>query len=802
MKKFEKRKRRLFKKKVRNIIYIILVLILIFNMTMVDAGSNDSVIERNRVDGIYAVTNIQGVNRIFYLNMYTLNGRIAYCIELGVDITSDIYNSTYDFKVSNLTDEQIKYIKDISYFGYGYDNHNDINYYMAAQELIWEYLTGYEIEWVNTMDVNGERIDIDEYKNEIMLKINDYYKGINLSGYVDEMEVNIGDKLVISDNNENLKYYEIIGGEHCEVSLLDNSLYFKFDTDYVGQIIIKLKRKQIYDYDINLYYQGDSQKLISDGNVDDVLELKFNVKGKDIHIKLRDSVEIKSNGQFNYKGICYELFSDDYKYFGRFESDAEGNIVINNMPYGKYYIRGIGVNRAYYFENIDNYFNFVDDSIIYLEVCPFINELQILKLYGDGENLEKEMGVMFEIYNYNGSFYMDFVTNDDGMSIVNIPYGKYIVKQKTTTNGYLKVEDFELDLTKRKNDKINYTLVDKMIKSNLIIRANNEEGNSIVEEGIYYMIRQGDNYINFNGDTIFESYDGVMMLPFKLAYGDYVIEIVNNSSNYECEIEKIELNINDNSNFIYRDNELWIELDVSYNLKKGKVKIITFQEEIIYEDNSYYYDNRRNSNVSLDVVAAEDIIVNNNVVYRKGDVVENFITDNNGEYFIEDIYFGKYYLLLGEEKRYFEVNSKMLIEIEIGSSLKKGNIKIHNMTSDMENIIGTTIELLNEKKQVIYIGVTNDEGIIKINDLAYGNYCIKEKNVHEIYLINEDEICFSVTGNEETFIEIINKKRGKQIISVPNTFSDKKSINKLMLLIVMVLVGGIIYKIKSSNKIC
>ena len=73
MEKVKTRKRKIFDKRVRYIVSIIFLILLGFRVTMVKAGSNDSIMKKNRVDGIYAVTKIMGVSRIFYLNMYTLN---------------------------------------------------------------------------------------------------------------------------------------------------------------------------------------------------------------------------------------------------------------------------------------------------------------------------------------------------------------------------------------------------------------------------------------------------------------------------------------------------------------------------------------------------------------------------------------------------------------------------------------------------------------------------------------------------------------------------------------------------------
>lgn len=801
MRKVEKRKKRLFRKNVRNLICVVMMIVLIFNITMVDAGSNDSKIEKNKVDGIYAVTNISGVDRIFYLNMYTLDDRISYCIELGVDITSDIYSSTYDFYLSNLSEEQIKYIKNVSYFGYGYSNHSDIKYYMAAQEIIWEYLSGNEIGWTNVMDVNGERINIESYKEEIMTLVNDYYRGINLDTYVSDMDVLIGQEVVISDINNNLKYYDVIAGEHGSANIIDDKLYIKFDTDYVGQDVVVLMRKQVYDYDVSLYYQDSSQKLISNGNIDEEIELRFNIKGKDIYFQLKDSVDIKHNGQFSYSGIAYELFSADNKYFGRITSDAYGSIVVRNMPYGKYHIRGIGVNRAYYFDYIDYYFDFFSDDIVYLEAHPIVNEIKVLKLFGDDDELEVEKGVIFEVYNVDGSFYDDFITGADGVGIIDVPYGKYVIKQKTSSYGYYMVEDFSVDATKRKSEAISYTLVDEQIQSNLVINSKDEDGNFVIEDGISYKIKRDSEYLEFDGITEFQSIDGIMILSGKLAYGDYIVEVINNSNNYMGEVGHINLSIGDNSNFILQDNELWLEVDVNYLVKKGNVKVVTFKEEVIYDDNNFYYDYIENDNVMLDVIASEDIIVNGKVVYKSGEIVKSIVTDGKGEYLIEDIYLGKYCLVGEKIENCFEARDKVMLEVKIVTKLEKGNVNIHNLTSDMEDIMGTTIDLINKDGQVIYVGVTNEEGLVKINELAYGDYCIKESNVSDYYLLNEDEICFSINSSEPVKLEFVNKKIGKKVIDVPNTFSDKKSIRKLIMLVIMMFLGGIIYRVKVGNKV-
>ena len=800
MEKIKTRKRKKIDRRIRYIVGVLFLVILGLRVTMVEAGSNDSIIERNRINDIYAITNIGGVDRIFYLNMYKINGKISYCIELGVDITNDIYNSTDDFYFSNLNEEQIEYIKNVSYFGYGYSNHESIEYYMATQEIIWEYLSNVSVEWTNVMNVNGEKFNIDNYKNEIISLVNDYYKGINLNGYSDNMDVVIDEEFIFDDININLKYYDAVDGKSSYARIDDNKLYVKFDTNYVGKDVIRLKRKDIYEYDSMLYYRDNSQKLISNGNISDEIELVFNIRGKRINFQVKDSVEIKHNNQFNYFGIDYELFNSDNKYFGRLGCDALGKFNIDNMPYGKYKIRGIGVNRAYYFDKIEYDFYFSGEEIIYLDVHPVINSFKFLKLYGDEEQLEKESGIEFEIYNNDGSVYSEFVTDANGESLVSLPYGKYVIKQKNSSYGYAMVDDILINVVRKKSDVINYTLVDNAIKSNLIINAKDSEGNIIIEDGISYKIKKDDKYLEFGGGSEFVSIDGQMILPSKISYGNYIVEIVNNSKNYKNIFDDIELTIDDNSDFIFRDNELLVELDIIYDVKKGGVIIDTYKEKIDYYDNNYEYSYVKKENVELEMIADSDIVINNTVIYKSGDTVFDVITDKDGKYVLSDVYLGNYCLVDKSMKKVcFEVVSDINTEVKINENLQKSSVVIENISSDMEKIMGTVIEVFNKDGQVVYVGSTNEEGVIKINDLIYGDYCIKERSVDDIYLLNEEEICFSINSDKVVELEIVNKKRGREIVFIPNTFSDKKSVRKLGVLIIL-FIGGIFYKIKIYNK--
>ena len=95
---------------------------------------------------------------------------------------------------------------------------------------------------------------------------------------------------------------------------------------------------------------------------------------------------------------------------------------------------------------------------------------------------------------------------------------------------------------------------------------------------------------------------------------------------------------------------------------------------------------------------------------------------------------------------------------------------------------------------MIYRGISNDEGVVKINNLLYGEYCLRQKKISDEYYLNDEEVCFYL-DESVLELEVVNKKRDTKYIEVPNTLSDRKSIKKILVLSIL-LMGGSLYKLK------
>ena len=133
MKKIKSKQKRIKRTKLIHMICILLpIMSTLIASTTVSAGTQDSNLVRNTIDGVYAVAPLSDRTHLYNLEIYKVNNRVSYCIEIGKSITSNIYNSTNNLteqsSISNLTQNQLYYIKQIMYLGYAYPTHDDYKY--------------------------------------------------------------------------------------------------------------------------------------------------------------------------------------------------------------------------------------------------------------------------------------------------------------------------------------------------------------------------------------------------------------------------------------------------------------------------------------------------------------------------------------------------------------------------------------------------------------------------------------------------------------------------------------------------
>ena len=786
--------------------FIIVIFLLCFKGIFVKAGMMDSKLEKNRLEGIYAIAKYNGEEHLYYLNMYTLNGVVSYCIELGRDITTDYYHSTEDFGLSYLSKESKEYVQSIAYFGYLYPGHESYFYYMAAQELIWEYLSRGEISWTNVLDIHGEEIDIESYKREILNLRNWYYQGLSLR-FNNDTTFAIGDVFDVYVGSGDLSLYEVSSQSYSEVSKENDHIRVRVPVDYVGRDEIILKRKQAYSYASKFYYYDNSQQLISVGNfLEDTKEIRFQIQGKDMTFQVIDGETKESTpfGQASFEGATYQLYDDTNQFLEEFSVNEYGKGYVSNLGYGNYIIRQVRESLGYQINESEVFVSFGQDEMpVLLEEYPYYETVEIHKRYNFENNgqLKEEENIQFEILDYDGKSLGIITTNELGVASIRLPYGVYTIRQINTLFGYKKVEEVSFRINKQGSGQSTINLTDDYIICKLKLRLIDLEFQEKIKSNAFsYRIYSfsKDKYLEVNGKDVFQSdLSGELLFPLLLGYGDYRLEEVTVDSDYVFQKQNIEFTIDDYSNMTLEDGYLLNTMDIFQKRIKKEVKVYTKKEIFKMGDNQYWYEKKARGGVLLSLVSATDKKWYDKTLYHEGEVIDIISTDKDGEKEFS-LYLGDYCLVDGEtkEEKCFSLTDKdNKMEIEFLTKEKRLSIVYHNQDSNQENIEGSVVEVISNGKK-IYTGLTSEDGTFKVKDLKDGEYCFLQKKVSKKYLLSKEKQCISIDSTKEVWDVYMMNQINSSVIQVPDTLEEKKEIGKVIAIVLLIVVGGILYQKK------
>lgn len=792
----------------------VLFFIVLFLLLSFKVSAENVTLVREKFDNIYVYYYDSSVGRTRYLEgeKYIFGDKVGYCLEIGKKIYSNVYQLTTSFDDIDISDSDLEYIKLVSYYGYDYPGHNTDRYYMATQELIWVRLIRTSIKW--TIDFNPDVfLNLSNEKNEIYNLIRKHY--IKPSFEEEDIDVVLGEENVIEDTNNVLSMYESITKN---VVIEENRLIIKKD---FNEDEIVLERKGGTKQDFLLYTSGNSQKMMASGNVDNLpCKIKVNLIGGSLKIKKLDKESGTDipKGDATLNGAVYELF------------DINDNIIdtliigskesIDNLPLGKYYLKEKKASNGYLLDDNVYEIEITKDNLdleltVYEEVIK--RKVELFKVLASDTTgiLVSEAGVIFEIYDKNNILVESIVTDNDGYASIILPYGKYTFKQVSSTENYYKVDDFEVVIDTNDEKPIYKLLSNSEIKAKVkVIKKDLDTLENVLFGKVKFKIFDvnKNEFISFKISypevkviSEFEINDeGYFITPFELNSGKYILyEIDEMMDGYLYNKEGVNFEIGDNANLINEEGDIIIEVPFYNKRVKGSILINKYGENIIYKDNSYYYEKIKLENVYFNVYAQEDIYENGKLVIAKDGYVGQIITDNNGKGVIDNLPLGKYYFkeiksnnnnVVGEEVYNIELKYKdqytdnIEYEIDVDNYLDKGKVIINKYESNSNiGIANTLIEVHNDNDEIVYKGYTDKKGQIILDDLMYGQYYLSEVEASSGYRLLEDKIYFDL-DKEEISINIYNDR-----IIVPNTGIDIGIYKILVMISILIWIFLIIY---------
>ncbi len=416
--------------------------------------------EAEKIDNIYTKS-VRGREAHFQKSRFfrrKSDNKEAYCIEPFESFYEDHKYSNID-DINNISDEVLKKISLIAYYGYNYENHTDSKWYAITQLMIWRE-TNKNDQFFFTDTLNGNRISrFEDEINEINNLVNNHDKLPSFSNK--SINIKYGEKYIIDENN-------IIDGftsDSNSITISNN----KIDISKLepGNYTFNFKKIMVNRGEsILFYYNESSQNLMTIGNTY-VPSFTLNIKIYKPTIELEKYD--KDDNTIRNKDLCsssFKLYDEDMNVIRDIYLDDNCSSVIDDLDIGIYFIKedkaGLGYklnDELYKIEiSLDDYNK---NLKIYNEKIK--NNIKVHKDFNINNSNYPEENVKFDIY--SNDKYIDTITTDSsGDASITLEYGIYTFRQATSKEGYSYVDDFNVVIDNNSRDEQVFNLVDYKIK--------------------------------------------------------------------------------------------------------------------------------------------------------------------------------------------------------------------------------------------------------------------------------------------------------------------------------------------------
>lgn len=769
--------------KILSLVIFSIFTILLTGFTNVNAAT----LVREQVPGVFYARSGGGKPYgTSFVENYTMDGKVVYCIEAGVAITTNNYVGKEGWINSPFSDEINRKIQLIGYYGYDYPGHQTQRFRLATQSLIWEVTSGQKIELWTEIGGYGDYINVDYERNEIMKLVNAHY---GTPSFKDETKnAVIGQEVTFEDNKGILSQFEIYNSKNATASINGNVL--SVIPNVIGDVTVDLVRKS-YTTEPTVFFMGNdskSQKMAYFGLNDPIL-VRVTVKavGGDVSVEKVDADTLKSEPQgieSSLENAVYGIYNYNDVLIATIKTDSSGFAKSDILPeIGKYYIKEITPSKGYELDHNKYYFNISANNLhpvveVYEKVIE--RKVEINKFFANKMTgiLTPESNIEFEIYNSNNILVKTLKTDLQGFASTKLVFGTYTVKQKNTTTGYEKVKNFKIVINSESDAIIKYSLTNAPITSKLkLIKIDSDSKKPILLSSTTFKIKNIDtneyvcqkvNYPKQEKICKFTTNElGEFFTPKPLISGTYQIEEIVSPYGYLLSNDYYTFRIDENSNFV-EDDEYgkYILVEFSNKKIKGTINIEKTGEILNVLENSFDYSSIKLSGVEFSLYAGEDIKTLDGIIhYKKGDLIKTAKSDTNGMISFNDLYLGKYIIKETKTLQNYILDSKEY-SIELTATDNEVPIvsKSLNLTNELikgtleftktdlitgEVIPNTIIEIYTQNDECIFVGKTDLDGKIKINNLPIGKFYILEKESATGYVLNEEKVFFEIKENGE-----------------------------------------------------
>ena len=717
------------------------------------------------------------------------DGGFVYCLQPFVDIDNRypyvVVDSDYEHYLS-MTTEQWERIRLLAYYGYGYENHTDPKWYAVTQVLIWR--TAEPMSAIYFTDTLGGGQNENLFASEIAELENLVAHHSQLPDFLEEsLAIPLGEEVILNDIHLVLNNFSIYEQKHVSAVIKGNALYLT--ANEVGDASIDfIKEDQLYSGPPIVYFSEESQNVLSVGSYVPVhYQLHFKVIGGYVELTKRDSETGENVGQ-GLASLASAKYDEDDVLITTIITDENGFSKSEYLPkFGQYYLQEIEPSLGYLLD--PNRYPFIigrENPVAFIEVFEEVikQKFEFTKVYASAltQIIQPEVGVQFGVYDHSGNLIYISTTDENGKLLLELPYGKYILHQFTSTSGYEKMDDYFFEVEEA-GPTVYKIFSDAEIQARIRVTKVDQDGKRLFREGIRFKIKnivtneyvcQTVSYPNF---TTYCEYvtdeNGVFIIPYALPFGNYQLEELDQTiEGYVWNSTPFSFVIDENSILNYEDN-LGAVMDISFVNQEvlGMIEIYKFGEQFELRDFSYFYQNVPLSGVIFGLYD------------EWGQLIQKIITDSNGYAKVEGLKLGRYTLQeLASVSGYIIDNQKYEFELCYQDSntpiikssftfynlLRKGTLEFTKVDAYTNaSLPNTVIEVYDEFDTFVSRNVTDENGKVLFY-LPFGRYYIVEREAPMGYQLNFDKLWFEFSNQE--FLSLTMKD---EIVEVPDTLQNK-----------------------------
>lgn len=440
----------------------------------------------------------------------SLNGAPVYCIEPSVHRSEeDIYENTDLKDYTDLSEEVKERIAEYSYFGYGYQDHNDDEDYDAAQYLVWVETAPEFVENMHFYDLSDHSVSKDEVilqrAQRILDDVDRFHKSVNFSlngkeqasslGPVYAGQGDVGDTFIFHDDNGVVSHMNIFQNDFGDALQKDgDTLTIHLDSTDMAERSVRLLGSTD-TIGARTFLLGDAngtyQKLITRGDVTHTAVIRLHTTaGTDFQ-----KTDLQGN---QIAGATLRLIDQN-----------TGNVVdswisentshhVTGLETGHTYVFEEGKTPVGYYYASSQSFSPVAGSTVSIQDEP-INTL-FSKV---DENAHLVAAAKFEITDQTDGRTMQFMSEELNQDVGSflLPDHTYVVKELEAPAGYYQVKEKEFTVPHVKgSEPIQIVMEDHHIEYSVMKK--DENGNPVIGASMsLFDVTNGEKTLLLNWKT-------------------------------------------------------------------------------------------------------------------------------------------------------------------------------------------------------------------------------------------------------------------------------------------------------------